>query len=178
MTKLTATTRLLIIGIFVLLGACKSAPAPTQTATPEYAKSVSEQTVPAGKVRAFFKLGKFDGTWRTGNAELTGVASLYANGKRIGGVNTGEYMVTDIDPGHYTFTWRGGWDVEDALESAPQSVDLKAGQIVYLVGSLYQGVRLEPVVGVTNQFSSSLQVCFSDYCLNDFRKAKLVVSGR
>ena len=178
MMSRVGATRVLIIGLCMLVGACKVVPAPTQSASPEYTESVAKQTVPAGKSRVFFKLGKFDGTWRTGNEELTGVASLYANGKRIGGVNTGEYVVVDIEPGHYTFMWKGGWGVEDALESAPATTDLKAGQIVYLVGSLYQGAHWEPMVGVTSKFSSSLQVCFSDYCLNDFRKAKLVVSGQ
>lgn len=173
--KFTGATRFFLIGLCLLLGACRLPPAPTQLASPGYAKLVGDESVPDGKARVLFRLGTFEGNMRfLGPEDVKGAGELHANGQKLGGVNYQEYVAFDLAPGHYEFTWKGGWNFEDGLVSSPAIVDLKAGQSVYLVGNLYQKTTLYGFP--ENHFSTSLSVCVSD-CLAAFRNLKLVVSG-
>lgn len=166
-----------VSAILIALALCSCVvPAQTYEASSALVQSVREKSVPAGKVRVLFSLGKMDGMMMLfGPMELKWSADLSANGKVIGSVNHGEVVAIDLTPGKYEMVWEQRTTDSARLDSAPVSVEMKAGQTVYLQAD----VTVTPgfSVGPINKFVATLSVCDSS-CTVDLNTKKLVVSSQ
>ena len=98
-----------------------------------------------------------------------------ANGQMMGSVNHGEVVAIDLTPAKYGMVWKQRMTNDEGLGSAPVSVEIKAGQTVYLQAD----VTVTPSVplGPTNRYVATLSVCYSS-CSVDLNTKRLVVSSQ
>lgn len=172
------TAKLLLVLAVMSLGACVS-PAKNVGAPPALVSEVRAQSAPSDKARVHFFHGLVDSPLMIfGPLDNKQPADLIANGAVIGGVNVGQVLVVDIEPGDYQFAW--GERVGDGHGMVSKTVPLtvRAGELVYLRAdwSPSAGAAFGVVGALAAPPGASLVVCSSPDCFSKVGELDVVVA--
>jgi hypothetical protein len=170
-----------LVCIGLSLVACVK-PANNFDASSELTAAVRAQEPVADKGRVHFFLGLVDSALMIfGPLSNTQPADLISGGEVVGGVNKGQVLVLDFEPGDYEFAW--GERVEDGhgMVSLPVSVKVSAGDMIYLRADWRPstGAAIAGIVGaLADPPKALLVVCSPSECANEIDDLQVVVASQ
>ncbi|MEP0707507.1 MAG: hypothetical protein ABJL17_02695 [Parvibaculum sp.] len=172
-------TGLVCIGL--LLAACVK-PASNFDASSELTAAVRAHEPVTEKGRVHFFLGLVDSSLMIfGPMSNVQPADLISGGQVVGGVNKGQVLVLDFEPGDYEFAW--GERVEDGhgMVSSAVPVSISAGDMIYLRADWRPstGAAIAGIVGaIADPPRALLLVCSPSECASEIDDLHVVVASQ
>ena len=135
MRKLFAV--LVMAGSIFSLGGCTT-PASQLAAPDALASAAKSASIQDGKAHVYIFHGTFHRALIDGKVLVP--IDVYANGSNIGGINKGDVLFVELQPGIYNFSWTERTKSSMAVHAEPVSFSLKADQNLFLALDMRTGV--------------------------------------
>jgi hypothetical protein len=135
-TSTAAIRFLAILGLFAP-AACTGIPAKNAGAPTTLEQAVQANTPSVGKARIHFVLGRNKALLMDMAEDLP--ADFIVNGATVGGVNKGQVLVIEFDPGIYDFSWRRRYNGADDVKMTYTHKVLHPGDMIYLRADIDHG---------------------------------------